>query len=197
VLSFPQVAAEELDGVLTALPPSFAIAQRRSARFVAGPSGAFVVLPASDDLDTDATRLLEMTTATRSSLADHLAWAPFVDSLLVTPDQIAQPAAATVAPIDMLSEVLREGHQAIDDETMDRIFVVLAEGGLAPGWRLLGMEAMVGPADGAGRMPEWNGSHDLTDPSSPSTTSGGADPRLSSLTRPGSTDGSSRPWSAA
>jgi hypothetical protein len=143
VLSFPQVAADELDAVLMALPASFAIAERRSARFVAGPSGAFVVLPASDDLDTDASRLMEITGSTRSSLADHLAWAPFVDSLLVTPDRIAQPAAATVAPIDLLGEVLREGHQAIDDETMDRIFVVLVEGELAPGWRLLGADTIV------------------------------------------------------
>lgn len=143
MLSFPQVAADQLDAVLTSLPASFAIAERRSARFVAGPSGAFVVLPASDDLDADATRLMEITTSTRSSLADHLAWAPFVDSLLVTPDRIAQPAAATVAPIDLLGEVLREGHQAIDDETMDLVFVVLVEGKLAPGWRLLGADSIL------------------------------------------------------
>lgn len=197
MLSFPQVAADALDAVLTALPSSFAIAQRRSARFVAGPSGAFVVLPASDDLDTDASRLLEMTAATRSSLADHLAWAPFVDSLLVTPDQIAQPAAATVAPIDLLGEVLREGHQAIDDETMDRIFVILAEGQLAPGWRLLGVDAMVGPTSDAARIPEWNASAPPTASASPSTTWADSDPLFSSLMPPASTDGSSSPWSAA
>ncbi|OWY62307.1 hypothetical protein B7486_59145 [cyanobacterium TDX16] len=143
MLSFPQVAADQLDAVLTSLPASFAIAERRSARFVAGPSGAFVVLPASDDLDADATRLMEITASTRSSLADHLAWAPFVDSLLVTPDRIAQPAAATVAPIDLLGEVLREGHQAIDEQTMDLVFVVLVEGKLAPGWRLLGADSIL------------------------------------------------------
>lgn len=143
MLSFPQVAADQLDAVLLALPPTFAIAERRSARFVAGPSGAFVVLPASDDLDADASRLMEITASTRSSLADHLAWAPFVDSLLVTPDRIAQPAAATVAPIDLLGEVLREGHQSIDEQIMDRIFVVLVEGHLEPGWRLLGADSIV------------------------------------------------------
>lgn len=176
MLSFPQVAADQLDAVLTALPASFAIAQRRSARFVAGPSGAFVVLPASDDLDADAARLIDITASTRSSLADHLAWAPFVDSLLVTPDQIAQPAAATVAPIDLLGEVLREGHQAIDDETMDRIFVMLVEGHLAPGWRLLGADSIVGELEQSG------------------TASGSM---LPSLTATDPTGAPTRPWSAA
>jgi hypothetical protein len=48
-----------------------------------------------------------------------------------------------VAPIDLLGEVLREGHQAIDEQTMDRIFVVLVEGELAPGWRLLGADSIL------------------------------------------------------
>lgn len=197
MLSFPQVAAEDLDAVLAKLPASFAIGARRSARFVAGPSGAFVVLPASDDLDADAGRLLEITSATRASLADHLSWAPFLDSLLVTPDQIAQPAAATVVPLDLLDEVLRDGHQGIDEDIMDLIFVVLAERRLAPGWRLLGVDQMLAAGEGDASMAGWSGSDRPPASSSPSTTSVAADQLFSSPTPPGSTGGSSSPWSAA
>lgn len=131
--------AADLDRLLTSLPREFAVGALGDDRFVAGPAGGFVVRAASDDLQRGAYELLQVTGATRVALSDHLPWVPFLDPLLVSPT--AGPHHhddVTVVPVDLLVDVLRDGHQPLDPATMDRIFVLLAERRLEPAWALIG-----------------------------------------------------------
>lgn len=134
--------AAELDRLLTSLPREYAVGALRDDRFVAGPAGGFVLRVASDDLERDAQELLQLTGATRVALSDHLPWVPFLDPLLVS--STVGPhhhQDVTIVPVDLLADVLRDGHQRLDAATMDRIFQLLAERRLDPAWGLIGWAA--------------------------------------------------------
>lgn len=131
--------AADLDRLLTSLPREYAVGALRDDRLVAGPAGGFVLRVATDDLERDAHELLHLTGATRVALSDHLPWVPFLDPLLVS--ATAGPhhhKDVTIVPVDLLVDVLRDGHQRLDRATMDRIFQLLAERRLDPTWALIG-----------------------------------------------------------
>lgn len=156
--------AADLDRLLTSLPREYAVGALRDDRFVAGPAGGFVLRAASDDLERDAHELLALTGMTRVALSDHLPWVPFLDPLLVSPS--AGPhhhKDVTIVPVDLLVDVLHDGHQRLDAATMDRIFQLLAERRLDPAW------ALIGWADA--RMGGCSSSDRPATSTSPSTTS--------------------------
>lgn len=154
----------DLDRLLTSLPREYAVGALRDDRFVAGPAGGFVLRAASEDAERDAHELLQLTGATRVALSDHLPWVPFLDPLLVSPTAGSHHHPdVTVVPVDLLVDVLRDGHQRLDGTTMDRIFQLLAERRLDPTW------ALIGWADA--RMGGCSSSDRPVTSASPSTTS--------------------------
>ena len=124
----------EVDDVLDDLPAEYVVAGLGEARFVAGSPGAFVVQAANGDVGRAAAELTHTTAATRASLADHLAWVPFIDSLLVVPDTDVRHAAATVVPADLLLQILVEGHQPLDAQTVARVRALVHARRLTPPW---------------------------------------------------------------
>jgi hypothetical protein len=136
---------EHIDGLLAELSPMYTVASQGAARFVAGPSGVFVLVLGGDDVDAAADRAGRLAAATRASLADHLSWVPFVDAVVVTAadDSRRQPATravpgvapATAVPLDMLGEVLVEGRAVIEFSALGVIDDLLRDEALTP-WRM-------------------------------------------------------------
>ncbi len=79
-------SVEHIDGLLADLSPMYTIASQGSARFVAGPTGVFVLVYGGDDLGRAAELAARLAPTTRATLADHLSWVPFVDAVVVTGD---------------------------------------------------------------------------------------------------------------
>jgi len=123
-----------LDAVLAGLPPDWAVAELGRDRFVAGPAGAFVLRPGTGDPHQDARRVVQLARVTRTGLADHLAWIPVVDALLVTRLPIDEPAGATIVPVGLVAPVLLEGVQPLDEDTLRRITGLMVERRLTPEW---------------------------------------------------------------
>ena len=145
----PKLATSDLDELLTTLPREFALGAVGEARFVAGPAGAFILQVADHDMERAVHELMQLTNATRVALSDHLPWVPFLDALLVARQATAHHPDVTIVPADLLLDVLHDGHQRLDESTMDQIFVLLAEHRLSPEWTLIGWsDAAKGPSTG-------------------------------------------------
>ena len=132
----PTLATSDLDRLLTSLTGDYAIAALGEARFVVGRAGGFILRVTGDDLDRETHELVKLTNATRIALSDHLPWVPFLDALLVATEAITDHPDVTVVPVDLVLDVLRDGHQRLDEATMDRIILLLAEHRLDPAWNL-------------------------------------------------------------
>jgi hypothetical protein len=146
-----------IDGVLATLPPAYLVAGQADARFVVGPTGAFLLLPAGREhaaVALAADQLAALVNKTRNALCDHLTWVPFLDALLVTTADPPRGADVTVAPLDLVHDVLTEGPTVITLGTINAIRDVVRTARL-DGWR-------VGKGEGA--------SIDVRDPAQPSTT---------------------------
>jgi hypothetical protein len=107
--------------VLAALPPEVVVAVDGEARLVAGPAGAFVLLPTPPRgpvLAEAARRVHELARQTRCALCDHVSWVPFLDTLLVSTSRLVRRTDVTVAPVDLLAVLLTEGPQVIDRATL-------------------------------------------------------------------------------
>jgi hypothetical protein len=128
------ISAEQIDRLLAGLPATHTVASQESARLVVGPSGATVILLGERDVPDAADRAARLAAATRTALADHVAWVPFVDAVVVT-DDAETATAATVVPPDLLGEVLVEGPEVIDPPALGVIVDLLDTDGLAP-WRV-------------------------------------------------------------
>ena len=77
---------------LDALPSDFVVAPIGAARFIVGPTGAYIVL--AHDGTPERPRALGRLAATiRSVLAERMAWVPFVHPLLVDTRSITVPQA--------------------------------------------------------------------------------------------------------
>lgn len=125
---------DRLDAVLATLPPEWAVAQLGRDRLVAGPAGAFVLRPSTGEHHRDARRVTQLARATRTGLGDHLAWIPVIDALIVTPHRVNEPIGATVIPVGMVTSLLQEGVQPLDEETLRRITGLMVERRLTPEW---------------------------------------------------------------
>ena len=136
--------AERLDQLLADLAPMYTTATQGAARFVVGPSGVFVLVPSGDDVGEAAHRAARLADATRAALAEHIAWVPFVDAVVVTSAdryrKATTPAGrmanvpATAVPLDLLGEMLVEGRSVVADTALRSIRSLLQHDELAP-WR--------------------------------------------------------------
>jgi hypothetical protein len=135
---------EQIDGLLAELSPMYTIASQGSARFIAGPTGLFVVVFGGDDIGRATELAARLAPTTRATLADHLSWVPFVDAVVVTPPNgrhapaghdLSATTGATAVPIDMLGEVLVEGRAVIEFAVLGLIDDLLRENTLGP-WKV-------------------------------------------------------------
>ena len=67
-----------------------------------------------------ADRAQDLALQTRTVLAHHISWIPFIDAAVVTAgDRPAEPAVSTiVVPVDLLGELLMEGPPVIDQPAL-------------------------------------------------------------------------------
>jgi len=135
------LAPDRLDAVLATLPPEWAVAQLGRDRLVAGRAGAFVLRPSTGEYHRDARRVTQLARATRTGLGDHLAWIPVIDALVVTPERILEPVGATVIPVAMVTSLLQEGVQPLDEETLRKITGLMVDRRLTPEWIPAGLAA--------------------------------------------------------
>ena len=134
---------EQVDGLLAELSPMYTIASQGSARFVAGPTGVFVVVFGGEDVRRATELAARLAPTTRATLADHLSWVPFVDAVVVTPEDgrhspghdLHAGTGATAVPFDMLVEVLVEGRAVIEFAVLGLIDDLLRENALGP-WKV-------------------------------------------------------------
>lgn len=123
-----------VDAVLADLPPAYAVASSGAARLVVGPPGAFVLVPSGTDPSTAAERAGHLAATTRSALAEHVSWVPFIDAVVVVHDSPVHNGVATPVPLDLLPETLVEGPVVIEPSTVATIRLLLDEGRLTS-WR--------------------------------------------------------------
>ena len=125
-----------VDRALRALPGDFAVAGAGATRLVIGPPGAFVLEPTTPDrLDVAAARVAGLAVATRAILADHVAWVPFVDGLVVAGDHAAAHPSVTVVPPDLLADTLVRGPEVITGGVLGTVRDLLRQSRLGV-WRL-------------------------------------------------------------
>lgn len=124
-----------IDEVLSSLPDAYVVAGQGSARLVVGPCGAFVLQPADTDLSAAAARLNRLTAITREAMCDHVTLVPFLDALAVTAGEAPRHAAITVAPLDLLADVLTHGPEVIDRPTLNALRDAVRAATL-DGWRV-------------------------------------------------------------
>ena len=119
---------EDLDRVLATLPDGYLVRPIGSSRFVLGATGAHVL--AIDDGRADAPREVGLlASVTRSALAEHVAWVPFVHALLVTEEERACPPATCVHP-RLIPNALVEGPAVLGPEELGRLVASVRAGAL-------------------------------------------------------------------
>lgn len=110
---------EDLDRVLGTLPDDYVVRTIGEARFVLGPTGAHVL--ALDNGQADAPRAVALLASViRSSLADQVAWVPFVHALLVTERDQPCPPATRVPPA-LIPGALVEGPPLLRPDELSRL----------------------------------------------------------------------------
>ena len=119
-----------IDEALASLPGEFAVASNGDARLVAGSAGAFVMVGVGGDTSpTEAAFLVSQLAAdTRSALADHLSWVPFIDTMLVSLSLDQSRVASSTVPLDMVHVTVCEGRQVVDDRALGVIRDLLRRG---------------------------------------------------------------------
>jgi hypothetical protein len=125
-----EVLPIDVDTVLAALPACCAIGSSGDARLVVGPTGAFVLLPGGPDPLLSADRAGRLATTTRTALADHVSWVPFIDAIVVTSGRPPGAVAATPIPLDLLADVLVRGPEMIEADVLATVATLLDRGEL-------------------------------------------------------------------
>jgi hypothetical protein len=88
-------------------------------------------------VDGAARRVLDLAARTRAEVGEHVAWVPFLDSLLVSASRLVRRTDVTVAPVDLLGVVLTEGPPVIDGAILAALHRAVADGRLGH-WRAVG-----------------------------------------------------------
>jgi hypothetical protein len=132
-VSITPTPPEGLDEVLAGLPAGIAVGRRDQARLVVGPSGAFVLVTDEADLVEAAERAHCLAGRTRSVLARHLSWVPFIDAAVVSGRGAHADLPALVVAPDLVAELLVSGPPLIDGPAIAVVRGLLADGVL-DGW---------------------------------------------------------------
>jgi len=128
------MAPQGLDEVLLALPDDVAIGWRTGARLVVSPTGAFVLVVGGTDLTAAAHAAHSLATRTRSALARHLSWVPFIDAAVVSAHGAHAELPAIVVAPDLVAELVVQGPTVIDAPAITVVRTLLVAGTL-DGWR--------------------------------------------------------------
>ena len=120
-------ASAPLDHLLDDLPDGHRVIPVGEGRVVVGPTGAFVVAEAGRDVRAAARRVAQVAATCRAVLASRLAWAPFVDPLVVTDRRPHASVDAAVVSPRLVRETLVRGPRLLSRARVDRIANVLAE----------------------------------------------------------------------
>ena len=140
------ILGTELDLVLRRLPRDYAVASQATSRLVVGRPGAFVLCPnhqvVPGALEAMALRIARLADSTRVVLADHLSWVPFIDAVVVTPVGDRHRGPVTMAPLDLVGELLTTGPDTVAAPALDAVRRLLRENRLGV-WR-----AGIGETDG-------------------------------------------------
>ena len=128
-------APQGLDGVLAGLPPDVAIGRRGAARLVISPTGAFVLVENESDLAAAAETAHALAGRTRSALARHLSWVPFIDAAVVSAHGAHAALPAIVVAPDLVARLVVAGPPVIDQPAITVVRGLLESGAL-DGWRV-------------------------------------------------------------
>lgn len=115
-----------LDEIVRSLPEGFHALSFGGAQVVVGPTGAFALADAGPDADESARLVVRAAREVRERLVEALAWAPFVDALVVADHATGRPAEAPVVPRRIVRSVLTAGRPRLDRPEIARIVATLA-----------------------------------------------------------------------
>ena len=124
---FGSRGAPPLDHLLQDLPAAYRAVELDDGRVVVGPTGAFVVAEAGRDVRTAARRLAGVADRCRSVLAEHLAWVPVVDPLVVSDRRPHGKVAAAVVSPALVRETLLRGPCLLTTDRIERVAGVLGQ----------------------------------------------------------------------
>ena len=126
-----------IDHILAELPSSWLVGWLDQCRLVIGPSGAFVLIPAQVDLAGAADRAQDLALQTRTVLAQHISWIPFIDAAVVTAaDRPPQPRHVRHrGPGRPAGRAVDGGPPVIDQPALAVMRTLLVDEALA-GWRV-------------------------------------------------------------
>jgi hypothetical protein len=131
----PTITIDAVDELLARLPALHVVAHRGEHRLVLGPPGAFVLGAAADGLFEQASTVRRLAFDAREQLAHHLAWVPFVESLVVTPSTNGPVRLAGTVPIDLALDVLVAGRDLVEPAALITVRLALRAGRLGS-WAL-------------------------------------------------------------
>ena len=98
------------------------------------PTGAFVLVAAQNDLAAAAEAAHSLAGRTRSALARHLSWVPFIDAAVVSAHGAHADLPAIVVAPDLVVELVVQGPPVIDAPAITVVRGLLASGSL-DGWK--------------------------------------------------------------
>lgn len=121
-----------MDQAMAGLARSHVLANHGPARLVAGRTGAFVVVPAGA-VDQAGVLAARLALSTRDRLVELLAWAPFIEQVVVVDERDGDPRpGVTVVPRDLLVGLLCDGPSVIGCERLLELCELVLAGSLAP-----------------------------------------------------------------
>src|SRR3569623_2450097 len=104
-------------------PEDFRVVDLSGASFLAGPTGAFLVVTGDDPEVLDLLAL--RTDQVRMILGRHLQWVPFLHPVVVSETPQLVPRAVPLTP-EALARRLPEGRRALEPETLSKIDEIVA-----------------------------------------------------------------------
>jgi hypothetical protein len=120
---------EDLSRALAALPAGYTVTPIGDAHLVLGATGAQVVA-LDDGADETPRAVARLASVVRSSLAEHVAWVPYVHALLVTERTDPCPPATRIPPTLLIRAVL-DGPPTIQPGDLARLTACIDDGALA------------------------------------------------------------------
>lgn len=119
----------DIDEILDTLPTGYVVRTIGGARVVIGPGGAHVVIVVVDPGEEHTRMAARLAATARSTLAEHVAWVPFVHTLVVS-DAAITSTHATIVPPSLLTHLLTESVGSVDEAVLGPLRGVVDDGAL-------------------------------------------------------------------